>query len=545
MADVNKRLRYFHGQFLQAEDFEAEQAYHLDRLRRHNRELHSFGIARGLAVTAEIGQDQIVVHPGSALDREGRQIVLSEGRTVPLGTSANKTVLVVLAYYESPSDPSTAGDAGETRILESPRVELVPDDDDAPDPDLALRLARIQVDGSGRVARHDHDVRVFSGVQLAPETSVEVLRFERENVDPSLWPALRSGAQGRLDLTGDFNVSGQVGFSGDLTTSGKVDGRDVSADGTKLDGHVADRNNPHATTAQQVGALVSVGGISNAGGDVAIKGGTAITVTPNNADKSLTISASLTALGAPASIAGVSNAGQDIPMVGQNGITVTGDNSTKQIRISTGAPASVGGVSNPGGNIPITGNGGITVGAEGNTISISTSPQAIGALPADAYLRRKRVGTLFTNGNGNGATQTVVLDFRPRVILAQGTLEAKLSSDSYGRGAPFIGQAVVDGSSISQSCVYPEHTYYMVQAPYSTASAFDFGVNNTRIADGVISDHMIINTTNARAVRIWLTITEILDNGFKVKFEYGLGYAGGAFSLPDTFFIDASFLCLG
>lgn len=40
-----------------------------------------------------------------------------------------------------------------------------------------------------------------------------------------------------------------------LVTSGTVDGRDVSADGSTLDAHVASTSNPHAVTAAQAGAV--------------------------------------------------------------------------------------------------------------------------------------------------------------------------------------------------------------------------------------------------------------------------------------------------
>jgi hypothetical protein len=57
-----------------------------------------------------------------------------------------------------------------------------------------------------------------------------------------------------LDVTGALNVRGN------LDVTGTVDGRDVSGDGIKLDQHLANRANPHATTAAQVGALPTTGG---------------------------------------------------------------------------------------------------------------------------------------------------------------------------------------------------------------------------------------------------------------------------------------------
>ena len=45
---VDKRLRYFDGQFLQAVDFIDEQTYHIDRLQSHTAQLHTPGIAADL-----------------------------------------------------------------------------------------------------------------------------------------------------------------------------------------------------------------------------------------------------------------------------------------------------------------------------------------------------------------------------------------------------------------------------------------------------------------------------------------------------------------
>ena len=41
--NVTKRVRFYDGQFLQAQDFVDEQAYHVDRQRLHNRGLHLSG----------------------------------------------------------------------------------------------------------------------------------------------------------------------------------------------------------------------------------------------------------------------------------------------------------------------------------------------------------------------------------------------------------------------------------------------------------------------------------------------------------------------
>ena len=80
---VEKRVRFFDGQFLQEQDFVDEQKYHLDRERRHLSLLHVAGIADGLAVTAQ-GANQVTVAPGTAIDSDGRQLALAQAATVDL-----------------------------------------------------------------------------------------------------------------------------------------------------------------------------------------------------------------------------------------------------------------------------------------------------------------------------------------------------------------------------------------------------------------------------------------------------------------------------
>ena len=69
-----KRLRFFTGQILTAESFELEQKYFREKLKRHNRALHGFGIVSGLKVIVEAGE--IIVEPGVALDCQGNELLV-------------------------------------------------------------------------------------------------------------------------------------------------------------------------------------------------------------------------------------------------------------------------------------------------------------------------------------------------------------------------------------------------------------------------------------------------------------------------------------
>ena len=119
------RPRYFPGQLLSAEDFEAEQLYTRERMRRHNRELHGFGIVRGLGVSVEPGDmeqgGRVVLGPGFAIAPDGEEITVPDGATQPLPLEGC-TLFVTLGYSERPARPVPVGvgtDTVFTRVEES------------------------------------------------------------------------------------------------------------------------------------------------------------------------------------------------------------------------------------------------------------------------------------------------------------------------------------------------------------------------------------------------------------------------------------------
>src|SRR5262245_44719055 len=112
MDDITKRMHYFDQQFLVEADFTDEQKYHLDRRYRHNRLLHTFGVADGLAVIKN-GDKQVTVKVGTAIDKLGRELVLAVDEQIPLTDSArfkaNTTVFVTIGYQELPTDFPPSG----------------------------------------------------------------------------------------------------------------------------------------------------------------------------------------------------------------------------------------------------------------------------------------------------------------------------------------------------------------------------------------------------------------------------------------------------
>jgi DNA-binding beta-propeller fold protein YncE len=157
---TQERLNYFTGQFLAARDFRAEQLYHIDKHRQHNRYLHGYGTVCGLRVVQhsnEACRDRyVIVEPGLALDGCGREIFVPETQYVDVGaklapqkadpTQTGKHLLISLCYQECETEfvPALYAECGCTdtgceanRIYEGFEIEAkLVDDDKLPKPQV-------------------------------------------------------------------------------------------------------------------------------------------------------------------------------------------------------------------------------------------------------------------------------------------------------------------------------------------------------------------------------------------------------------------------
>jgi hypothetical protein len=164
---VEKRTRYFDGQFLQDQDFVDEQKYHLDRERRLSRALRITGITEGLAVSSPAA-NKVMVSKGTAIDSSGRQVVLATDRTLDLPASfrSKQEVNLYIIYQEDLSldaeDMPTTGGQSPRRWLERPKIVAVTADTPAltaasPDANFspawetqsAVLLAQLNLNSSG------------------------------------------------------------------------------------------------------------------------------------------------------------------------------------------------------------------------------------------------------------------------------------------------------------------------------------------------------------------------------------------------------------
>ncbi len=139
-----KRVHYFNGQLLTAADFQTEQDYHLAKERRINLRTGGPGVVSGLGVSIESDGGHVVVRPGVAIDRLGREIVLDTPQLFPLpddATHACRRVFLQLSYTETLTDPA-GQETPSTRIEEGFKLAYAsPHQNDLEDGEQGITLA--------------------------------------------------------------------------------------------------------------------------------------------------------------------------------------------------------------------------------------------------------------------------------------------------------------------------------------------------------------------------------------------------------------------
>jgi len=79
-----ERIQFFNGERLFASDLQAIEAFNREMRWLHNQSLHQPGVGSGFAVLGNVGDRQIVIAPGYALDAHGEEIILTENLTLPI-----------------------------------------------------------------------------------------------------------------------------------------------------------------------------------------------------------------------------------------------------------------------------------------------------------------------------------------------------------------------------------------------------------------------------------------------------------------------------
>lgn len=557
MADITKRLRYFNGQFLEEKDFSDEQEYHLDRFRRHNRLLHTYGIAEGLEVTAVVGAGEVTVGVGTALDNQGRMIVLATGESLSLNAFANKTVLVVISYDQTGVDPATVGNQGQaTRWEERPKVQLV-DESAAPSEGTHIRLARVEVSGDRTVSTFDDSVRQRAGVRVGGELALPRLKISSEERPDEDWPEITSDAERRVRLDDHLAVGGNLS-AGTISTTGSLSAATITASG-----------NVTAASLSTSGNL-TVAGITASGNVSGANLSTAGAVTAG----SLSTTGNLTVAGITASgnISGASISTSG--MVTAGGFTTTGALSAGSITttgaLTAGSITATSGLSFPSldlsGNLTV--NGTIKGNLAANMIqpvhitdaavttdkladyavttneiapfAVNNSKLSYGAVSLDKLdsemrtltFSRRGIATVSFAENENGS-KSVTLGFRARLIIVSGFAQAPMSGQY--NGGPTNGFVDASSEDLDQWC-WGAKVQRLTSIPYfQRISAAAKGA----CAYGYLSD---MTFTPVRQVDISLRVESVNDTGLMVRITREVT-RDQAVLLTAT--IEVQLLCLG
>ncbi|HKX26163.1 MAG TPA: hypothetical protein VJ302_00595 [Blastocatellia bacterium] len=227
MDDITKRMHYFDQQFLVEADFTDEQKYHLDRRYRHNRLLHTPGVAEGLSVVKS-GDKQVTVKVGTAIDKLGRELVLAVDEPVLLTDAAkfkaNTQVFVAIGYRELASDFPPSGPlppdnpTNNRRWTEKP--QLVADTTQPPAESSAILLARFTLDGSGNVPAAIINNSVKAGAIGVVAASLKGISNPGGNIDLVQSNAIVIGADDATNqITIGENHSSVTGNAHNLTAS--------------------------------------------------------------------------------------------------------------------------------------------------------------------------------------------------------------------------------------------------------------------------------------------------------------------------------------
>jgi hypothetical protein len=221
MADEVKRVQYFDHQFLRVDEFTDEQDYHRRLRQVHNATLHTPGISSGLEVTVVQGASHVRVSPGTAVDANGRDIVLHEEFQLELGgLPANQAAFVVISWQERSTDPATDGSGHDTRWSEAPKVEGMTSD---PADGLHLVLARVQRQGTIVQPNPDLSGRRVAGV-TAGDLALSTLRLRVVNAVVTSWPTFTAPAAQSARLEGALTVTGALQTGAVTAPSAQIGG---------------------------------------------------------------------------------------------------------------------------------------------------------------------------------------------------------------------------------------------------------------------------------------------------------------------------------
>ncbi len=181
--DAYKRVNHFHGQFLNADDFNEAHEYHYKMRRRLNYGLYPYGVIDGLDFDETTTGTTIRVTAGMALDRDetskqSREIVLLQNYSKDLvnnlgyqsgdGANPGDTVYVTISYAgpEKEDDfEDVAGFSGPSRITEQAVIKTWLDTGSGPPGSRGtdILLGKVTIDADNTLI-YDRTEREIGGI---------------------------------------------------------------------------------------------------------------------------------------------------------------------------------------------------------------------------------------------------------------------------------------------------------------------------------------------------------------------------------------------
>ncbi len=208
---TNQRPNYFAGQYLLEDDFQLEQQYHIDRQRWHHHLLHISGIAEGLKVEKIENVLAVKISAGSAIDPQGRQIILLESKQIDLTKSYSTsnaaipdgTYTLYIGYSEQKTDQQTTGnDITSRHWQENPQFQL----SSAELKDF-IPLAKLTINSNVVSGKIDNGLRVYSGLRLPSYDDGEITLRAQKGENKSI-----AELNGSLTITGTLSVTDNLGI---------------------------------------------------------------------------------------------------------------------------------------------------------------------------------------------------------------------------------------------------------------------------------------------------------------------------------------------
>jgi hypothetical protein len=97
--EIEQRPHYYNTQLLREDDFLREQRFHINARRRHNLNLHGYGVVSGLNLVCN-KDGTVTLNPGFAIDPTGNDMMITNPIRIDLKQPAPKTTLRIALYYE-------------------------------------------------------------------------------------------------------------------------------------------------------------------------------------------------------------------------------------------------------------------------------------------------------------------------------------------------------------------------------------------------------------------------------------------------------------